>query len=159
MQLILWRHAEAEDDAPTDMARRLTPKGQKQASKMAAWAATQAGGDLNGWRVIASPAVRAQQTAGALKLPFETVDALAPDATRDDILREAQWPDAASNVIVVGHQPTLGMVAAYLINGVDGYVAVKKGAMWWFEMREREGRREGKRQAVLKAMASPDTIG
>ena len=60
---------------------------------------------------------------------------------------------------MVGHQPTLGMVAAYLINGVDGYVAVKKGAMWWFEMREREGRREGKRQAVLKAMASPDTIG
>ena len=158
MQLILWRHAEAEGDAPTDMARRLTPKGQKQALKMAAWAAAQAGGDLNSWRVVASPAVRAQQTAGALQLPFETVDALAPDATRDEILRAADWPDAASNVIVVGHQPTLGMVAAFLINGVDGYVPVKKGAMWWFEMRERDGKRDDKRQAVLKAMASPDTI-
>ena len=154
MQLILWRHAEAEDDAPTDMARRLTPKGQKQALKMAAWAAAQADGDLNTWRVIASPALRAQQTAGALRMPFESVDALAPDATPKEILSAAKWPDAASNVIVVGHQPTLGMVAAYLINGVDGYVPVKKGAMWWFEMREREG----KRQTVLKAMASPDTI-
>lgn len=154
MQLILWRHAQAEDDAPTDMARRLTSKGQKQAGKMATWVKAQVGDELRHWRVIASPAVRAQQTADALVLPYETVDAIAPDVSADAVLRAASWPYGKDNVIVVGHQPTLGMVAAYLINGVAGYVPVKKGAMWWFEMREHDG----EAQAILKAMASPDTI-
>jgi phosphohistidine phosphatase len=36
MELILWRHAEAEDGIP-DMARELTSKGKKQAKHMAAW--------------------------------------------------------------------------------------------------------------------------
>ena len=154
MQLILWRHAEAEDDAPSDMARRLTNKGHKQAGKMATWLKAQAGSEIRHWRVIASPAVRAQQTAEALALPFEIIDAIAPDADADAILRAANWPQAGKNVIVVGHQPTLGMVAAYLINGVAGYVPVKKGAIWWFEMRDHGGRP----RAILKAMASPDTI-
>lgn len=154
MQLILWRHAEAEDEAPSDMVRKLTGKGQKQAAKMATWVKGQAGGGIKHWRVIASPAVRAKQTADALGLPVETVDALAPDASVDGVLRAANWPQGKDNVIVVGHQPTLGMVAAYLINGVEGYVPVKKGAMWWFESRERDA----KPRATLKAMASPDTI-
>ncbi len=154
MQLILWRHAEAEDDAPSDMARCLTPKGRKQAAKMAAWMTAQVGGDLEPWRVIASPATRAQQTAATLQSHFETVNSIAPDATPDAVLQAAGWPGAAKNVLVVGHQPTLGMVAAFLINGIEGYVPVKKGAMWWFEMRERDG----KPQAVLKAMASPDSV-
>lgn len=154
MQLILWRHAEAEDDAPTDMARRLTGKGRKQASKMASWVKAQTGDELRRWRVIASPAVRARETADALSRPFESDDALAPDASVDDILGAAGWPEGKDNVIVVGHQPTLGMVAAFLINGVDGYVPVKKGAMWWFERREHEGAS----RAILKAMASPDTV-
>ena len=68
------------------------------------------------------------------------------------MLFRSAWPENSNNVIVVGHQPTLGMVAARLINGIDGYVSVKKGAMGWFETRERDGRRE----TVLKAMASPD---
>ena len=154
MQLILWRHAEAEDDAPSDMARCLTSKGRKQAAKMAAWMTAQVGGDLDPWRVIASPATRAQQTAATLQANFETVHSIAPDATPEGILQAAGWPHAGKNVLVVGHQPTLGMVAAFLINGVDGYVSVKKGAMWWFETRERDG----KPQAVLKAMASPDSV-
>ena len=68
------------------------------------------------------------------------------------MFQAAAWPDGKTGVIVVGHQPTLGMVAARLINGVDGYVAIKKGAMWWFETRHRYGRE----QVVLKAMISPD---
>lgn len=154
MQLILWRHAEAEDDAPSDMARRLTAKGRKQAEKMAAWLKAQESGDLKSWRVIASPAVRTQQTAEYLGLAFETVNTIAPEATAEAVLQSANWPDGKQNVIVVGHQPTLGMVAAYLINEVEGYVSVKKGAMWWFESRERDSRQE----TVLKAMTSPDMI-
>ena len=36
MELILWRHAEAEDGSP-DAARKLTAKGEKQAQKLARW--------------------------------------------------------------------------------------------------------------------------
>ena len=154
MEMILWRHAEAEDEAASDMTRRLTGKGHKQAKKMAAWLNGQLGGGIRRWRVIASPAVRAQETAAALERPVETVYKIAPDATPESVLLAASWPQNEDNVIVVGHQPTLGMVAAFLINGVEGYVPVKKGAIWWFEMRERDG----KPQPILKAMASPDTI-
>lgn len=155
MQLILWRHAEAEDDAPSDLARALTARGRKQAEKMAAWFKSHAQGDAQNWHVMSSPAVRALQTAAALGFPVETVESIAPDAPADNVLAAANWPKAKRNIIVVGHQPTLGMVAARLINGVDGYVSVKKGAMWWFETRERDGTR----QAVLRAMASPDATG
>ncbi len=154
MQIILWRHAEAEDLAPTDLARNLTLKGRKQAESMAAWLTKQLLDDFGSWRVIASPATRAQQTAAALQMKFETVDSIAPDAAAESVISAARWPDSAFNVIVVGHQPTLGMVAARLMNGVDGYVAVKKGATWWFETRERNGRME----TVMKAMTTPESF-
>ena len=157
MDLILWRHAEAEDFASSDLARRLTPRGERQAARMAEWIESQLGNlaqRSNKWRVIVSPAVRAQQTAAALDMPVETIDAIAPEASVNAILRAADWPGNPSNVIVVGHQPTLGMVAGRLLNGVEGYVSVRKGAVWWFRERERDG----ESKAVLVAMATPDTI-
>lgn len=154
MQLILWRHAEAEDVAANDLARKLTDKGEKQALKMAAWLRSQWGTDIGEWRVLSSPAIRAQQTAAALDMKVETVDSVAPDVPASSVLRAACWPDHVYNVVIVGHQPTLGMVAARLLNGVDGYVPVKKGSVWWFETRERDGHR----QTVLKAMATPESL-
>ena len=124
---------------------------------MAQWIESQLGNlalRSNQWRVIASPAVRAQQTEAALGIPVETIDAIAADASVNAILHAANWPCNASNVIVVGHQPTLGMVAGRLLNGVEGYVSVKKGAVWWFRQRERDG----ESKAVLVAMATPDTV-
>jgi phosphohistidine phosphatase len=154
VQIILWRHAEAEDLAPSDLARRLTAKGQKQAEAMARWLKQHVDSDLSQWRIIASPAVRTQQTAAALELRFVTEPAIAPDNGSAAMIAAAGWPDAPKNVLVVGHQPTLGMVAAQLLNGVEGYVSVKKGAVWWFESRQRDG----KRQTVLRAMATPESI-
>lgn len=158
MDLILWRHAEAEDIASSDLARRLTPRGERQAARMANWLASQLGNLAKRsiqWRVIASPAGRAQQTAAALGMPVETITSIAPDAPVEAILRAANWPTNNQNVIVVGHQPTLGMVAGRLINGVEGYVSVKKGAVWWFRFSERDG----ESKTALVAMASPDTVG
>ena len=157
MDIILWRHAEAEDCARSDHARRLTVRGEAEAAKMAHWLHSQFGNlptRASHWRVIASPAVRAQQTAAALGMPVETIASIAPDAPAVAILDAADWPRSKKNVIVVGHQPTLGMVAGRLINGIDGYVSVKKGAVWWFRMSERN--RESK--TVLVAMATPDTV-
>jgi phosphohistidine phosphatase len=157
MDLILWRHAEAEDIAASDLARRLTPRGERHAARMARWLDSKLGNTTERagrWRVLASPAVRAQQTAAALGMPVETVNSIAPDAPADAVLRAAAWPHNASNIILVGHQPTLGLVAGRLINGVEAYVPVKKGAIWWFRFSEKDG--EGK--TALVTMVTPDTV-
>jgi phosphohistidine phosphatase len=44
--------------------------------------------------------------------------------------------------VVVGHQPTLGLTAAYLLAGVMQPWPVRKGALWWIKRREREGQVE-----------------
>ena len=59
MELILWRHAEAEDGIP-DAKRPLTERGQKQARKMAKWLRKRLPEDT---RIIVSPALRCRQTA------------------------------------------------------------------------------------------------
>ena len=71
MELILWRHADAEDAAPgkPDAERSLTAKGEKQARRVAGWLKKQLPEDT---RVVVSPARRAQQTAQALVKRFET---------------------------------------------------------------------------------------
>lgn len=154
MQIILWRHADAEDNAVSDLARALTPKGLKQAEKMAGWLKAQIGETLPGFRVIASPALRAVQTVEALGVKFDIDKTLAPDATVRAVLMAANWPNATENVIIIGHQPTLGMVAARLLNNVDGYVSVRKCAIWWFATRERGG----EVQSVMKAMTEVESL-
>lgn len=151
MELILWRHAEAEDPGPRgDLARNLTKKGRRQAERMADWLRPRLEGD---WTVLASPAARAVQTVAPLGRDYELRPGLDPTHGAADLLREAGWP-AGGRVIVVGHQPTLGEVAARLMGGAEGDVAVKKGAVWWFATREREGGTE----IVVKAVMNPDML-
>ena len=111
MDLILWRHAEAEPGEP-DLGRRLTSKGLKQAERVAAWLETRLPDTT---RILVSPADRTQQTALALGRKFRTVDEIAPGASVASLLAAAGWPDAREAVLVVGHQPTLGQVAATLL--------------------------------------------
>ncbi|MFN7888085.1 MAG: phosphohistidine phosphatase SixA, partial [Betaproteobacteria bacterium] len=139
MDLILWRHAEAEDGNP-DLTRKLTARGHKQARRIAEWLHAHLPDSA---RVLASPAVRTQQTAQALaaltQRKFKTVDALAPGATVDDVLTTAGWPDGKGAVVIVGHQPTLGWVASHLLAGRVQDWSVKKGGVWWLQSRDREG--------------------
>ena len=150
MDLILWRHTEAEDAVP-DLARELTGRGRKQASRMADWLNPRLPPDI---RILVSPATRALQTAQALGREYEEVAALAPGASADDVLAAAGWPDAAYPVLIVGHQPTLGQVAMQLLAGQAGDLAVKKGSIWWFQGRGRAGQME----VVLRAVATPDWL-
>jgi phosphohistidine phosphatase len=153
MDLILWRHAEAVEsaDAAGDLERPLTSRGERQAARMAAWLNQHLPATT---RVLASPARRTQQTALALERKFRTLPSLAPDASVNAVLEAARWPDAKEPVLVIGHQPTLGLVAAQLLSGTPQPWAVKKGAVWWLRSREREG--EG--QVVLVNVVSPDQV-
>lgn len=146
MELILWRHAEAEDGFP-DMKRRLTAKGEKQAAKMAAFLKPRLPSHL---RIIVSPAVRTQQTIQPLTTHFETVQEIAPGSDRRTVLAAIGWPDAAGAVLVVGHQPYLGEVAGWLLTGKEQGFSVKKGAIWWLDGRE------GSSPATLKLSITPE---
>ncbi len=153
MDLILWRHAEALDmrDVQDDLDRALTPKGERQAQRVAAWLNRQLPAST---RVLVSPARRAQQTAAALDRKFKTLPALAPDADVPSLLHAVRWPDAREPVLVVGHQPTLGLAAAYLLSGQPQAWAVRKGGVWWLRAREREGAL----QVVLHAVVGPELL-
>jgi phosphohistidine phosphatase len=153
MDLILWRHAEAhvQREGQSDLARALTAKGERQAQRMADWLNQRI---AHSTRIIVSPAVRCQQTAKALGRSFKTIESIAPDVPAENILKAARWPDSAEPVLVVGHQPTLGLVAALLLTGEEQPWAIKKGGVWWLRHRERDG----EVQVVLQAVQAPDCL-
>lgn len=153
----MWRHAEAREalDGEPDLQRPLTPRGVKQAARMAEW--------LNRFlpetaRVLVSPAVRTRQTADALDRKYRVSEALAPGAGVSQLLTAVRWPEAREPVLVVGHQPTLGHVAAYLMSGADTVQdpawSVRKGAVWWLRHRLRGGVPE----VVLVSVRSPEKL-
>lgn len=150
MDLILWRHAEAVDGAP-DHTRELTAKGVKQAEKIASFLRQHL---PDRHRILVSPAIRTQQTVAAFAAHFTIAPTIAPGAPARAVLEAARWPDAGGAVLVVGHQPTLGEVAAQLL-GCDCYsLSIKKGALWWFSRREREE----PAQVILRLVISPDFL-
>ena len=125
MDLILWRHADAEYGGD-DLARRLTPKGREQAAAMAKWLHAHLPKD---YTLVASPAVRAQETAQALGPKIVSDITLAPGASVTDIAKAAERHKGL--VIIVGHQPDLGQAAAKLA-GASGEWQIEKGAIVWF---------------------------
>ncbi|MDO8959249.1 MAG: histidine phosphatase family protein [Rhodocyclaceae bacterium] len=158
MELILWRHAEAEDASfeKSDTERRLTARGEKQARDMAKWLKPRLPKKL---KILVSPATRTQQTAHALALPFEIEPRIATGAEVDDLIAAARLsithaPEYSGAVILVGHQPTLGQFAARLLAGVKADWSIKKGAIWWFS---RQSRAEGD-QAMLRAVMNPEML-
>jgi phosphohistidine phosphatase len=154
MDLILWRHAEAEDGKP-DLQRELTSKGHKQAQRVAEWLQQRL---PDGYTLIASPAARAQQTAEALGRKFKTEPSIAPGASVAKLLQAAQWPDHKGLVILVGHQPDLGYAAAHLVSAqlpnARHSWSLKKGGLWWLSNRTRDE----EDQVVVRAVVSPDLL-
>jgi phosphohistidine phosphatase len=153
MDLILWRHADAQESGAElpDMDRELTAKGRKQAVEIGKWLNERLPDET---RVLASPAIRAQQTASGLGRSFETVGKIEPGADPTEILVASGWPDASGTVVVVGHQPTLGQLAAMLLYGEPSAMTIKKGGLVWLTNRTRRG----EQQVVLRAAMTPELV-
>lgn len=123
MRLWIVRHGQAENFAASDALRPLTGKGRKQAEATGSWLAEQG---ARGARVLASPYLRAQQTAtiiaAALGAAVETLDCITPD---DNPRRAVAWlADQPDEVIVlVSHMPLVGRLLSWLEQGVDGDAA------------------------------------
>jgi len=153
MDLILWRHAEAEegDEGQDDLLRPLTARGEKQAARMAAWLDRQL---PEGLRVLCSPALRTEQTVRALGRKYKLRAELLPDGSAQDLLELVQWPRTRGAVLVVGHQPVLGQTVAKLLGMPAGECAVRKGAVWWLRQRQRMEHSE----TILLAVQSPELL-
>ncbi len=135
MDLILWRHAEAADGFP-DSVRPLTDKGRKQAKSAGAWLRKRLPEEA---RILVSSTVRTRETAEGLGRPFEIADSVSPGGTAAGILEAVGWPEGDGTVVLVGHQPVLGHVAALILTGEVYPFSVKKGAVWWFRGGKTEG--------------------
>ena len=153
MDLLLWRHADAREarEGEADADRPLSPKGERQATRMAAWLNRHLPDTA---RVLVSPTLRTRQTALALDRKIRLCEALAPGAGVESLLATARWPDAREPVLVVGHQDTLGLTAAYLLSGKVQAWTVRKGAVWWIRRRERP---EGT-EVLLHAAVSAEQV-
>ncbi|MBA3696748.1 MAG: phosphohistidine phosphatase SixA [Methylotenera sp.] len=139
--LILWRHAEAEEFSANglDADRLLTKNGRKDATKMAGW--------LNEYlpentEILCSPARRCQETATALndsannkgKHEIKIANFLSAESSVELIAKKLINEDNNQTILVVGHQPNLGLLIAKLL-GMQESAVVKKGAVWWLRQR------------------------
>jgi phosphohistidine phosphatase len=121
-RLVIVRHAKAEPYADTDAERRLSDRGRKDAGAAGRWLAKQ---DVTPDRAVVSGASRTRETwqlmaeAAGWTGEAEYDDALygADEDTVLDILRTTE--DSVGTIVVVGHNPTVGMLAQLLDDG-DG---------------------------------------
>jgi len=150
MDLILWRHAEAEEDGP-DLERKLTAKGHKHAARVAKWLQQRLPANFI---VLSSPAARARQTAEALATAVKTAPQLAPGACVAQVIDAVDWPRRKGAVVAVGHQPTLGQVVALLVSGAHSEWTIKKGGLWWLTSRVRGDQA----QVVVRAVLAPEFV-
>ena len=150
MELILWRHAEAQDGYP-DEQRELTAKGHQDAKLMAKWLVKHLPTEC---KILVSPATRTQQTASYLNLPYHTCESIAPGASGADVLQAAEWGTSKQTVLIVGHQPSLGMAASLAMTRKSYYWCVKKGSIWWLANRMRTEDQE----TVIRCVLQPDML-
>lgn len=115
MKLWVMRHGEAESHAASDAQRNLTEHGRQEVLHSAAHLIGQ---PISA--IIASPYVRAQQTAQLVReaLGFvpeiRTVPWLTPDANPLQVLDKLDTDD---NVLLVSHQPLVGNLISFLQHG------------------------------------------
>ena len=117
MRLYLVRHAEAAPGEPDEL-RPLTPEGRQQARELGRRIRDEL---TRPEAILTSPLLRARETGGelsrALEVAAEPDERLAPGATVEDV--RAVLAGRGDPVVVVGHQPDCGQVAAALSGGPE----------------------------------------
>jgi phosphohistidine phosphatase len=115
VRLFLVRHAEAEPGEPDDL-RTLTQHGRRQAQELGKRFAKHR---IQPDAILSSPLLRARQTAEGIAagvgVTAEPDERLAPGATVDDV--RAAVAGRGEIVVVVGHQPDCGKIAAAIGGG------------------------------------------
>ncbi len=137
MYLFLLRHAEAEASAVTDFKRALTPKGEKQAHHVAEFCQQQ---QILPELVLTSPVLRARQTADIFISHHPTSElmelpALACGMSPDIAYFELRQYLTFESILMVGHEPDLGMLISSLLGASSAYaVHVRKASLTGLQM-------------------------
>jgi phosphohistidine phosphatase len=117
MRLYLVRHAEAAPGEPDEL-RSLTQEGREQAQALSERLRDE---DAAPAVILTSPLLRARETgdelAKALGVESEPDERLAPGADLDSV--RAAVEGRGDQVVVVGHQPDCGQIAAALTGGPE----------------------------------------
>ena len=154
MELLIWRHAEAEgqhSSSADDVLRPLTPHGCNQAERMAAWLEPRL---PVGTRILCSPALRCEGTVAYLGRKYKLCDELLPTSSLQDMLKLINWPDRDTPTLLVGHQPVLGELIARLLGTHAKEQSVRKGGLWWLRSRMREGQL----QTITHCVMGPELL-
>lgn len=116
MLLYLLRHADAEANAESDSARRLTEKGREQARRVARFLEAH---ESHLSLVLASPLRRAHETAQAvadqMRADLLIAPWLASGMRAETALEELRAFRSQTSVLIVGHEPDFSQLAATLL--------------------------------------------
>ncbi|MGB0774796.1 MAG: phosphohistidine phosphatase SixA [Akkermansiaceae bacterium] len=134
MNLLLIRHAQAENFAMSDADRALTEKGRDQARRVGEFLAAQG---LTPEITLSSPYTRARQTA---EIFCESADAEAPviepwlacGMRPGDALAELASYAEFKSIAICGHNPDFAMLAEWLLGSQAGGVHVRKASIIHF---------------------------
>jgi phosphohistidine phosphatase len=162
MQLVLIRHARAEDRAlfKRDRTRALTVDGRRRMRKAARGLHKLIPGIS---QIATSPLVRARQTAEIVATVCHCPEvvplpALAPGGTGRAVLAWLRAQPADAMLALVGHEPDLGQLAGWLLCGArssstkrTGFVQFKKGAAALIEFTAAPAAGKGKLAWLLTA--------
>lgn len=134
MEIYILRHAIAEEHRPgrRDQDRALTDEGRRKLRPVLDRA--RAAGVVPSL-ILTSPYVRAVQTAGMAAEALGYKGTLVPtEALVPGSLPEAAWLEIRDRrdekaILLAGHEPLLGEIAAYLLGVPDLAIDFKKGAL------------------------------
>lgn len=156
MQIYLLRHGIAEEGGAglPDSERALTAEGKKRLREVVGrTASTGVSPDL----ILSSPYRRAMETARIAAELFRhkheilSTQALIPPSAPSDVWQEIRIHKDSASLLLVGHEPLFGMLAAYLLGTPELQVDFKKGAIVAIELSEVGLRPRG----ILKWMLTP----
>jgi phosphohistidine phosphatase len=132
MEIYILRHGIAEEARGPDSDRALTAEGKKKLKDVLR-VARQA--EVSPSVILTSPFRRAVETAeiAADVLGCEdsmlTTDALLPTSPPEEVWREIRAHKGAEQILVVGHEPLLGCLVAFLLGFPAVAIDLKKGGL------------------------------
>jgi phosphohistidine phosphatase len=137
MKLYLLRHADAATLAEIDDQRAVSEKGKKQCKRVADFCRLH---DLIPGQILASPLLRAQQTAKPvarkLGLKIETVPWLVYETETEKVIQQLAERSHVESIMLVGHEPDFSLLAAALLGSEREAIRVRKASLVLLEISE-----------------------
>jgi len=154
VNIYILRHGAAEPRGKTtpDAERRLTKEGRREVKAVVQKARAAGAAPA---LILTSPLVRAVETAQIAQEALQAgqvteTNALLPDSPPQSVWREIRSHAGAGSILLVGHEPQLSRIAAFLLEAPLA-IDLKKGALLRLTVQDHHGPPRG----VLKWLLTP----